>query len=166
MSDPLIPIPPGSNLPARGDERRPRRRLWWSLGVIVIVAGLGASLYLEREIIVSQIPAAMPVYEALGLMAEKPGAGLAIQNSKSLMQNDQGVAVLYLEGQIVNTSSRVRSVGKLRATALGDNRTPLDSWLITPSATQLAPGDVAAFTSTLRNPNPAIKEMSITFTAE
>lgn len=161
-----IPIPPGSNLPVPSEPRRSRRAAWWSLGVVIVAGGLGAALYLGREVVVAQVPAVAPVYRALGLMAAQPGAGLKIQNTKSQMQTDEGVPVLFLEGQIVNISHQVRPLGKLRATALGAGRKPLDSWLITPSATRLAPGEIAVFTSSLRNPDPAIKEVSINFTAE
>ncbi|MFX8327797.1 hypothetical protein ABTL71_19235, partial [Acinetobacter baumannii] len=83
-------------------------------------------------------PGAADLYEAVGLPVEVLGAGLRLQNVKSQQQADEGVPVLFLEGQVANISDRSRPVPPLRATALGPNKQPLDSWPITASAHDLA----------------------------
>ncbi|HSK41058.1 MAG TPA: MJ0042-type zinc finger domain-containing protein [Arenibaculum sp.] len=156
------PLAPGSNLPALPRRRSRRTAVWWLAGA-VLVGGLAAGAVFSREEVVAAWPAAARLYDTIGMPVEAVGAGLQLRNVRSERRVEEGGTILFIQGQITNVSDRHRPVPALRAVALDGQRRQLRQWSITASHGDLVPGDVATFESILRDPDPQISEVAITF---
>lgn len=157
------PIPPGSNLPVPASAVKPRNAAFLWLGVAAAVLLFAAGAVVLRDELVGAWPAAARFYETVGLPVETLGAGLELRNVRSERRSDGTAVQIIIQGQIVNVSDVQRSVPMLRAVALDAEHRELRDWAIPPSQIILLPGEVATFESMLNNPEPAIRDISITF---
>lgn len=129
------------------------------LGFALVAVGAGG--FLARDALVRAWPPLALLYDTVGLTVEPPGAGLHLQNVRSEQKTEGGATVLIVEGQVVNGSDAPRPVPLLRATSLGGDHTPLQSWSFAASAEQLLPGEVATFRHSQPDPG-AVAEVTIT----
>ncbi len=133
------------------------------IGFFVSIAGLVVFLLGSRNQLVELWPAAARLYDVVGMPAELPGAGLLLQNYKSELRVDNGVTLLALEGQIANISTAERAVPVLMATSKGPDGKPVKSWRVAVTPNHLAPGAIAIFRSSERDPG-AISTIDLNFT--
>ncbi|EWY37030.1 hypothetical protein N825_22230 [Skermanella stibiiresistens SB22] len=157
------PMPAGSNLPAIRKPPPPKSKkplLFTTLAAVVLL--LVGGLFMRQEIAEIWPPSAR-LFEAVGLPVEALGAGLQLQNVRSEKRVEDGLTVLVIEGQIVNISDKERPVPPLRAVTLGPDKSPVGDWTFTASHETLLPGEIATFTSQMREPPGVITEIAITF---
>ncbi|HYD97805.1 MAG TPA: DUF3426 domain-containing protein [Alphaproteobacteria bacterium] len=161
------PIPPGSNLPAPIEPRRRRGGQilgWAAFGLAV--AALGAAVVVERARVVTYLPAAAPLYQAVGL--DVPAAprltvevlGDTVKPSRRREGDDDIIAI---SGEVVNTGDRRQAVPPLRAALLNPAGEELQHWIFTATPSELEPGQTAQFDTELRNPPPDAVNFVVAF---
>lgn len=149
--------------PAKAPRRPPAKSTVIGFAALALVlAGVGAGGYLERDLVVRTWPPAALFYDTIGLPVDPPGAGLELRNIRSEQKVENGTTLLVLDGEVANPTDGERPVPGLRATALDAARKPLQSWAMEPSAAMLEPGGVATFHHSQPNPGP-VAEVTITF---
>ncbi len=145
------PIPPGSNLPALRDEGGRTGWIGWG-ALVVVVAGVLAGGYLWRDRVITEWPEAARLYAQLGLDEHQATRGLEVRNveQSTFFENDQTVVVVT--GEIVNVSGRTRDIPNIVAEILDKDSRVIESWLVTPADSSLAPGESTAFSDRFTNP--------------
>lgn len=157
-------IPPsGVNLPALPREPARRSGVAWLLLFLVIAIFVGA--FVARDQIMAAWPASTKLYERFGLAAPTYDKVLAVRNGTSSYHMEDGKQVLVVQGEVVNTSSSLQQVPRLRATLREQGR-EVRSWTFQATQSRLLPGEAASFVTRLTEPSPGATELTITFTDE
>lgn len=133
-------------------------------GWMVFLAVFGGICYgaiAYRAKIVSLWPQAGTLYKAVGLPVNL--TGLDLRNIAYERQFADGVPVLQLNGEVVNTSKTTRTVPKLRASLRDGNGKELYFWTFDAAASRLGPGELSAFSSRLPSPPVESQELEVTF---
>ena len=117
--DPAAPPTNGRLWPVAGAVAEPRRGsaslVGWLIGVLVIL--IVASAVIGRNEIVAGFPASASIYQKLGLPITLQ-LGLQFEGVVSRRLEEGGVAVLVVEGAIVNVTDQERPVPPIRVTLL------------------------------------------------
>lgn len=159
------PIPPGSNLPAF--PPRPKRQgsaLGWAALLIVVMAVLGGG-YVERERIALAWPPAGKLYAMLGVLPPPVGEGLKIREIATKRTIENNVPVLKLEGEVANLTRESREVPALVAVLRDARQRNLQQWTFKAAETKLLPGEVARFSTSLKNPTSEATDITVDFLA-
>lgn len=144
---------------------RPRTGVAVALWVVLVlvVGGTVGTAIAWRDEIVRIWPAALPLYEAVGLDADagtRP-APIGLVGSASRTVSRDGKQVVIVEGEIVNQSDRVRAVPPLVATVSDKNGKTLRQWTVPPPVPKLVPGERVTFRSELENPPPEAARIGV-----
>jgi hypothetical protein len=92
--------------------------------------------------------------------------GLKLRDVKAARTVDQGVAILTVEGTIVNTSGEARQVPPLMATVSDTKGTQLDRWTFTAEIPQLSPGGATGFRTETIYPTNQSTKVAVTFASD
>lgn len=134
----------------------------WLIGGLVIL--VLASAAIGRNEIVASFPASAPIFQALWLpVAVEPGLGLEFEDVTSERVVEGGVAVLVVEGAIVNQTRQARSVPPIRLMLLDDGGRQLQNEIFSSKETSLEAGGKTSFSGRLVNPPSGARNFSITF---
>jgi len=76
---------------------------------------------------------------------------------------ERGVAILVIEGQIVNVSEHRQAVPPVKVTLLDDDGRKLEQELFEAAAEALAAGQKTTFSGRLVNPTTQARNFSVTF---
>lgn len=156
--------PVASNLPAV--PRPPSRRgsgLAWAL--LLLLVGVFVGGVLARQEIMAAWPPSVRLYERLGLATPSYDGLLTVRNGSSAYQQEDGKPVLVVQGEVVNTSSALQMVPKLRA-SLRENGREVQSWIFQATQSRLLPGEAASFVTRFKEPSPSATDLTITFIDE
>lgn len=156
-----------SNLPALPGDVAKRRGAWMRWGGLgAAVAALVAGVVLARDPILALWPPAFALYEAMGL-AELPGTGLSNPTEKAKIEarDLEGTSILFVSGEIANTSGSQRPVPDVMATAYGEDGQKLFSWRIVPAARRLFPNQTTSFESRMPEKGTAAKTIGFAYVA-
>lgn len=153
-----LPARPRSETASAG-----RGGLAWAVAAALVVAGSLAAAYAFQSAVVAALPAAEPVYTALGLRERPLGAGLAFRNYSSERLVDGAKEILVVRGVIANTTERSLDLPYLRLSLL-DGQTVLQEKILPPPAPALDPGGTVAFKITLDQPDGAARRFEVEFT--
>ncbi len=132
----------------------------WSLLVLVVL--LLAAAMLARNEIVAAWPQATTLYRQLGLPVTL-SLGLELRELASERFEENGVPMLRITAEIVNTARRERVLPPLRVALLDARGRELDFGLFDPPRRRLAPGAFARFEARLVDPPPAAERFTVTF---
>jgi predicted Zn finger-like uncharacterized protein len=132
----------------------------WLIGVLVVL--ILASTIIGRNEIVDALPASASIYQKLGLPVTK-NLGLQFENVTSLRLAERGVAILVIEGQIVNVSEHQQAVPPVKVTLLDDGGRQLEHELFEAKAQALGAGQKTTFSGRLVNPTSRARNFSVTF---
>jgi predicted Zn finger-like uncharacterized protein len=160
------PLPKGSNLPALPGQVKARRAAMaaWA-GLALVIGGIGAGMFYGKDMIIQAWPAAFPLYEMAGL-AELPGTGLSEpgdpKSTKVEIRDIEGINMLFVSGEIANTSDSQRDVPDIQAVAIGEDGKELYAWRIVPPVRRLFPNQSTKFESR-RPENQGTQAKSISF---
>lgn len=145
------PIPPGSNLPALRDQRGKAAWIGWA-ALVAVIAGALAGVVFARDQIITMWPDAARIYAQIGLDDQAATRGFEVRNveQSTFMENDQTVVIVT--GEIVNISGRTRDVPNIVAEILDKDNRVIESWLVTPADSSLAPGESTAFSDRFTDP--------------
>jgi len=132
----------------------------WLIGVLMVL--IVASAIIGRNEIVAALPASASIYQKLGLPVTK-NLGLQFENVTSQRLAERGVAILVIEGQIVNVSEHRQAVPPVKVTLLDDNGRQLEDELFEAKAEALGAGEKTTFAGRLVNPTSQARNFSVTF---
>lgn len=156
---------------AAGDAPRPRLRRRApahpyrlprpvAIGLVAAVAAVVMALGL-RESIVRMVPGLAGTYAAIGLPVNL--RGLEFRDVKTMQEIQDGVAVLVIEGEVVNVARHPVEVPRVRIAVLGPSQQELYAWTTLLQRSILADNEKVAFRSRLASPPPNGKEVLVRF---
>lgn len=134
--------------------------LGWVAGVCLVL--MAASAILGREEIVAAFPASAEIYQKVGLDVHT-GFGLEFADVTSQRLAERGVAILVVEGRIVNISGRRHAVPPVRLTLLDGGGRALQEELLRPEVEMLAEDGATRFTGRVVDPVDQARNFSVTF---
>lgn len=132
----------------------------WLAGVLVVL--VVASAVIGRNEIVAGFPASAVIYQWLGLPITLR-LGLQFEGVVSKRLQEGGIAVLVVEGAIINLSEKQRRVPPIRVTLLDGGGRRLQQELFRAKDGQLDAGGKTRFSGRLLNPAEQARHFSVTF---
>jgi predicted Zn finger-like uncharacterized protein len=132
----------------------------WLAGVLVVL--VVASAVIGRNEIVAGFPASAAIYQWLGLPITLQ-LGLQFEGVVSKRLQEGGVAVLVVEGAIINLTEKQRRVPPIRVTLLDGGGRRLQQELFRAKDGQLDAGGKTRFSGRLLNPAEQARHFSVTF---
>jgi predicted Zn finger-like uncharacterized protein len=135
----------------------------WLLGVLVIL--LVACAVIGRNEIVAGFPASAAIYQKLGLPVTLQ-LGLQFEGVVSRRVEEGGIAVLVVEGSIVNVTDLSRPVPAVSITLLDGSGRELQQELFQALESELAGGAKTSFSARLVNPAEQARNFSVTFAVD
>jgi predicted Zn finger-like uncharacterized protein len=132
----------------------------WLVGVLIVL--IVASAVIGRNEIVAGFPASAAIYQKLGLPVTVQ-LGLQFEGVTSQRLDEGGVAVLVVEGAIVNVTDRDRPVPPIRVTLLDGGGRRLQQELFKARDAALEAGAKTSFSGRLVNPAEQARNFSVTF---
>jgi predicted Zn finger-like uncharacterized protein len=130
--------------------------------VAVLVTLVLASAVIGRDEIVAKFPASASLYENLNL-AVNSELGLQFEDVTSARLEEGGIAVLVVEGAIVNPTPHERSVPPVRVTLLDGGGRQIQEELFWAKEQHLEPGAKTSFSGRVVSPADSARNFSVTF---
>ena len=115
-----------------------------------------------RDEIAAKFPATARLYQDLNLPVT-PELGLKFEDVTSARLEEGGIAVLVVEGAIVNPTSHQRSVPPVRVTLLDGGGRQIQEELFRAKELQLEPGAKTSFSGRVVSPADSARNFSVTF---
>jgi predicted Zn finger-like uncharacterized protein len=135
--------------------------LTWPAGVMAAsVAVLAIGLH-QRQRVVQYLPQTARLYAAFGMAVNL--RGLTINNVASRMIDDNGVSVLVIDGDLINTTDQSIRLPRLRFAVLGKDRQEIYSWSAQTDQANLKPGEKINFRRRLAAPPADGQDVSVRF---
>lgn len=147
-----------------GESRGGLARALWAL-LIVVVGGTMTAALVWRDAVMQTWPAAVPLYERIGLGDDPPGTGLDLNGVSFKQISRDGEQVLQVQGAVVNKSDVVRSVPPLLGLVYDKDNRELQRWTFAAPEGRLLPGERVTFRTELKNPPPGRSRLDIRFDA-
>ena len=130
--------------------------------VAVLAVLIVASAVIGRNEIVAGFPASASIYRGLGLPIAVD-LGLQFEQITSTRLQEGGIAVLDVEGAIVNMTPQDRPVPPIRITLLDSGGRQLQEELFQAKEQHLEPGAKTSFSGRVVNPADRARNFSVTF---
>ena len=130
--------------------------------VAVLIVLIAASVVIGRNEIVAGFPASASIYQKLGLPITVD-LGLQFEKITSTRLQEGGIAVLVVEGAIVNVTPHDRAVPPIRITLLDSGGRQLQEELFQAKEQHLEPGARTSFSGRVVSPADRARNFSITF---
>ena len=166
--DPPIPAEPSHDIEsvaarrARHARPRSRRGLRPSLPMLIMLMfAVNVALIGWRSDVVRIMPQTASLYAAIGLPVNL--RGLAFTELVTTKEVQDGVAVLLVQGTIVNLSRQPLDVPRVRLALRNAAGAEVYSWTMPPSRAVLAPGDAQPFQTRLASPPTEGREVVVRF---
>ncbi len=170
----MRPAPPEEAVEAVEVERKPARRALPSrsaprkssrkgLGVAILAAAgaLVVAAIAARASVVRAIPDLAGVYAAAGLPVNL--RGLEFREVRTTSETQDGIAVLVIEGEIVNVAKHAVEVPRVRLAVLGAGGQELYSWTALLPRSTLSEDEKVPFRSRLASPPSEGREVLVRF---
>ena len=141
-------------------NRRSISLVGWLVAVLAVL--VVASVVIGRNEIVAGFPASASIYQKLGLPITVD-LGLQFEAITSTRLQEGGIAVLVVEGAIVNVTPDDRPVPPIRITLLDSGGRQLQEDLFQAKEQHLQPGARTSFSGRVVNPADRARNFSITF---
>ncbi len=157
-------MPAPATRPVAAPEPVPRRPSVSLFGwlAVVLIALLGASAVIGRNEIVEAFPTAASLYQKLHLPIALDH-GLKFDQITSRRLEEGGIAVLVVEGAIVNVTHHDRAVPPIRITLLDSRGRELQEELFQAKEQHLEPGAKTSFSGRVVNPAERARNFSVSF---
>ncbi len=146
------------------DEPAKKRSLIKMIGIgvgILLIVVLGGGFF-ARGMIMDMVPAAMGIYEMIGL-GEKPGAGLAIQKITPSRETQGGKSVLVIKATIANISDKERPVPLIEIVLKDGKEKAIKTLTAAPLRNRLPARKKMRFSYTVTDPPPLARNFEIGF---
>lgn len=174
-----IPLPPpveSDDEFGAGRERRERRAqlpavqptknraalIAWGLALVVII-GIGWGLIAARASVVTLWPPAAKLYSMIGFGQTQAGTGLELRKVTPSRGTENGVPTLAIDGEVINVSTVVRDVPKLKVALRDGNDHELQAWTVSVTEQRLLPGASVPFHTTITQPSEAATGVVVSF---
>ena len=123
--------------------------------------------FLFRVEIVNAWPPAAKLYATIGLPVNPaevgPGAGLNLRVVSTAQEQENGTAVLIIEGEVANDTSQVMDVPEMRASLTAEDDRVLREWQFAAESGRLLPGESSIFKTRVADPPGDAVNLSIEF---
>ncbi len=129
--------------------------------IILVLAGVIASLIGWRANIVKQVPQLASLYAAIGMPVNL--RGLTFSDVRVSRETQDGVPVLVVEGSIASAASQPVEVPRLRLAMRNDAGGEIYAWTAMPTKEALAPGETLPFRSRLAAPPGEGRDVTVRF---
>jgi predicted Zn finger-like uncharacterized protein len=129
---------------------------------VILIALLGASAVIGRNEIVEAFPVTAALYQKLRLPIALDH-GLQFEQITSTRLQEGGIAVLVVEGGIVNVTHHGREVPPIRITLLDSRGRELQEELFQAKEQHLEPGAKTSFSGRVVNPAERARNFSVSF---
>ena len=129
-------------------------------GILVLVL-FDAILIGWRDGVVRVLPQTAPFYALLGMPVNL--RGLTFDEVVTTTEQHEGVPILVVEGNVINSARKVVDVPRLKFIIRNAARQEIYSWLAVPSHTPLPPGEVLPFRTRLASPPPDAHDLIVRF---
>jgi hypothetical protein len=150
-NDSLLLPPAESQRPAA--QHRPGLAIGAALAVVVAWSGLVAA----RTKILAAVPAAAPVYAALGIDAS--GRRISLDSVVSRLSEEDGRRILVVEGEIRNLARGTQTVPRIKLAVLDAAGQEIYRWTAAPPKSRLRAGETAFFRARLAAPPAGGREV-------
>jgi predicted Zn finger-like uncharacterized protein len=127
----------------------------------IIAVGLLVASFVLRDRLVRLLPQTAVVFAAIGMPVNL--RGIDIRDVKSRMVDDNGVNVLVIDGNLVNTRDSQAHVPRLRFAVLGDRGQELYVWSAQADRSNLRPGETLNFRRRLAAPPADSRDIAVRF---
>jgi predicted Zn finger-like uncharacterized protein len=151
---------------ARRERLNARRQSWrWPLsqlqsGVLALLL-IDAILVGWRDDVVRIMPQTASFYSLMGLSVNV--RGVALEDIATNTEQHEGVPVLVVEGNLVNTSHKIADVPRLKFAVRNTAGDEIYSWTAVPPRATLPPGETVSFRSRLASPPPDGQDVLVRF---
>lgn len=161
---PALSAEPRVQLPALAQPKRSwSTALAWAAVVLLLIVGAAAGALLERDRIVTLLPATAPLYALAGFPANEAGNGLVFRHVTTSCDTENGLPTLVIQGEVQNVSPVARSVPKLVAILRDRGEHELQEQSFTVTAERLLPGEAVPFQTTISQPAEEASGVIVTF---
>ncbi|MEQ8283757.1 MAG: DUF3426 domain-containing protein [Parvibaculum sp.] len=136
-------------------------------GWVVLALFVGGTLaggYQWRADIASFWPATTKVYAAVGAPVNL--RGLEFRNVAYERQEEEGLPVLAVSGEIVNVSGKTVALPRLRVGLRDDEQRELYHWTLALGQNELPPGEATNFITRLSSPPVEARDIEVRFVRE
>ena len=138
---------------------------WWPLSLlqtgIIALLMVDAILVGWRDGVVRMLPQTAPFYALLGMPVNL--RGLTFDGVVTSTEQHDGVPILVVEGNIVNSTRKVVDVPRLKFIVRNAARQEIYSWVAVLSRPSLPPGDAEPFHTRLASPPPDAHDLIVRF---
>jgi predicted Zn finger-like uncharacterized protein len=148
---------------ARPSRPAPRKSSRKGLGAAIFAAAaaLVVTAIAARATVVRAIPDLAGFYAAIGLPVNL--RGLEFRDVRTTSETQDGIAVLVIEGDVVNVAKHVVEVPRVRLAVLGTSGQELYSWTALLPRSTLSEEEKVSFRSRLASPPPEGREVLVRF---
>jgi predicted Zn finger-like uncharacterized protein len=137
---------------------------WTALASVVVV--ILASAILLADTISEVWPPAKRLYAMINLPIAGPAAGLDIQNIRAHFEDTAAGPQLVIEGDIINLSTSVKAVPKVRVSLNDSARTELTQWVFSATDFNLIPSEIVTFRTSVSAPPDAAVFAALGFSGD
>ena len=137
---------------------------WTALASTVVV--ILASAILLADTISEVWPPAKRLYAMINLPIAGPAAGLDIQNIRAHFEDTAAGPQLVIEGDIVNLSTSVKAVPKVRVSLNDSARTEVTQWVFSATDFNLIPSEIVTFRTSVSAPPDAAVFAALGFSGD
>jgi predicted Zn finger-like uncharacterized protein len=127
---------------------------------LITMLTIGAAIH-QRVRVVTALPQSAALFSAIGLPVNL--RGIAIQNVASRLVEDNGAAILVVDGDLRNVTDKVLDVPRLRMALRDGGGQEIYVWSAQPDRTKLQPGETLNFRRRLASPHAEAKDVSVRF---
>ncbi len=150
--------------PAQPSRRSDRIAAWAMLAAFVVALASGG--YFGRQYVVDTWPPASRLYALVGVpVLPVNRLGFELTNLSQVTENETGVAVLKISGDIVNITAEARPAPRVRIGIRDQSAKEIHFWTAAPLAAEVAAGGVTSFVARLENPPAEARDMLLTLIA-
>ena len=130
------------------------------------VVALASGAYFGRQYVVDTWPPASRLYALLGVpVLPVNRLGFELTNLSQVTENEAGVAVLKISGDIVNITAEARPAPRVRIGIRDQSAKEIHFWTAAPLVAEVAAGGVTSFVARLENPPAEARDMLLTLIA-
>ncbi len=142
-------------------KRKTKRRSSKWTAVILLLFGFNVALVGARNEVVRYVPQTASLFAAIGLPVNL--RHLTFEGVKVSKDENDGVNVLVVEGDIVSASNKAAEVPRLRFAVRNASGQEIYSWTAQPPRSVLGPGETLPFRSRLASPPAEANDVVVRF---
>lgn len=147
-------------LPPRPATRKSSRQSL-AVATFAAVAAFAVLAVTARGVVVRAVPSLGGLYAAIGMPVNL--RGLEFRSVRTTSETQDGIAVLVIEGDVVNITRKMVEVPRLRLAVLGNGGQELYAWTTLLPRSTLAEDEKVSFRSRLASPPSDGKEVLVRF---